>query len=490
VLRSGINLKVPPFHEVRMTHAPRAIAVISLLCVFFAPGWAVATPVRMFEEPLQAFFNHEGASGPIESSRGRGHSDADVDFAIPLRQSIDAARSSIDMAVQELHLPDIAKALGRAKARGVRVRVVLENTYSGEWSRHPPQSADTDDEDGHLAGKMAEFRALVDADGDGVLSPEEISQGDAIVILHDAGIPIVDDTEDGSRGSGLMHHKFVVVDAQDVHVTSANFTNSDFYGDLLAPETSGNANAYVRLRSERLAHAFTEEFEYLWGDGPRGAHDSRFGIAKPWRAPVSVDVGDARVTVQFGGVSVQAGFEASLGGLIARTLAAARSTVDFALFVFSEQHIADTLRERVSRGVRVRGLVEPSFATRSYSEVLDLWGVDMPDERCAYEQGNAPWFDAPQSQVGIPALAEGDKLHHKMAVVDGSRVLFGSHNWSAAATAHNDETLLVIEHAPTAARFTSEFERLRARASFGPPAWLLRRIDDAKALCRRRSAAP
>jgi len=48
--------------------------------------------------------------------------------------AIDAAEQSVQMAVQELTLPRVAVALIRAQRRGVRVQIVLENTYSTPWS--------------------------------------------------------------------------------------------------------------------------------------------------------------------------------------------------------------------------------------------------------------------------------------------------------------------------------------------------------------------
>ena len=48
--------------------------------------------------------------------------------------AIDAAEQSVQMTVQELTLPRVAVALIRAQRRGVRVQIVLENTYSTPWS--------------------------------------------------------------------------------------------------------------------------------------------------------------------------------------------------------------------------------------------------------------------------------------------------------------------------------------------------------------------
>ena len=46
----------------------------------------------------------------------------------------------------------------------------------------------------------------------------EIASGDALAIVRSAGVPVIDDTADGSKGSGLMHHKFVVIDGKTVTV--------------------------------------------------------------------------------------------------------------------------------------------------------------------------------------------------------------------------------------------------------------------------------
>ena len=73
-------------------------------------------------------------------------------------------------------------------------------------------------------GSITEARArslcrtvqLADTDKDGSLSDAEISSGDALAIVREAGIPMIDDTADGSKGSGLMHHKFIVIDGKTV----------------------------------------------------------------------------------------------------------------------------------------------------------------------------------------------------------------------------------------------------------------------------------
>ncbi|WP_236630435.1 phospholipase D-like domain-containing protein, partial [Aphanizomenon flos-aquae] len=86
---------------------------------------------------------------------------------------------------------------------------------------------------------------------------------------------------DGSKGSSLMHHKFVIVDDRFVIITSANFTLSDTFGDFTDPSSLGNTNNLLKIDSSELATLLTEEFNIIWGDGVGGKPDSKFGVTKP-----------------------------------------------------------------------------------------------------------------------------------------------------------------------------------------------------------------
>ena len=98
-----------------------------------------------------------------------------------------------------------------------------------------------------------------------------------------------------------------------------------------------------------------------------------------------------------------------------------------ALFVFSAQSIADTLQVKASERVKIRLLADRGFASRPYSEILDLLGVALPDHDCKLERNNQPFKTALRG-VGTPRLARGDKLHHKFAVIDNKTVITGSFN--------------------------------------------------------------
>jgi phosphatidylserine/phosphatidylglycerophosphate/cardiolipin synthase-like enzyme len=422
------------------------------------------------DDSIRVYFNHNQAaefSEPYRQKTRRGD-----DLAARIIAMAGSAQSSIDVAVQELQLPNIAQALADKAQTGVKVRVILENNYSR------PLSELTVAEIAALNPRQREhhqeFQQLVDIDKNGTLSPDEINQRDALIILRNARIPILDDTADGSKGSGLMHHKFMVVDGSKTIVTSANWTMSDVYGDITHPDTEGNQNNLVEIQSGELAQAFTNEFNLMWGDGSPNNPNSQFKARKPLRSPLEVVVGKTRLSVQFSPSSRQAAWETSSNGLIGKFLNTSHEQVDMALFVFSEPTLGSVLQTQSQRGVKVRGLIDRQFAYRNYSSALPLMGVDG-NNLCQAPTNAVPGFQ-PLSTIGVPSLPTGDLLHHKFAVLDRRTVITGSHNWSNAANEHNDETLLVIQDNSTvAAHFDREFDRLYQHAVLGVPARLARK---------------
>lgn len=410
-------------------------------------------------EGITVAFNHNPASryrSPITGSWRQGD-----DLEALVLQSIEGAERQILVAVQELSLPRVAAALVRKHQQGLDVRVVLENTYSTPWSLQHDAGLSS-----HLKQRNQQLRQL--------------GWGDAVLLLQRGGVPLLDDTADGSAGSGLMHHKFMVVDGRTVVTGSANFTPSCIHGDPGDGRTRGNVNHLLRLQSTELAELFNAEFAKLWGDGPGGAPDSRFGLAKDSSAPQQAMVAGTPVQVLF---APHRRNDAANGlTWLAQLLSQSQTSLDMGLFVFSAQNLADGLAALHARHVRIRLLADPGFANRSFSETLDLLGVSQSDRRCRLEAGNRPWLRALPG-VGTPRLRPGDKLHHKVAVIDAQRVITGSFNWSPSAAHQNDETLLVIDSALLARHFTAEIDQLWRGAELGVSPRLARKLERQRQRC-------
>ncbi len=421
---------------------------------------------------VSAYFNHNPKASYTDPYRNISRSGDNLEAV--LLKEIQLAKKTIYMAVQELRLPLISQALIEKKKAGVDVRVVLENNYN--FTILTQRDPSTDNE--HEASRLTELKAFVDVNKNGRIEKSELETRDAIYMLQNAGIPVIDDSFDASRGSGLMHHKFMIVDGKTTVVSTANFTMSCIHGDLLSPSSRGNANSMILVQAPNFAKIFTDEFSQLWGNGKRG----NFGHNKTYRGPISTTVKGVKLTVQFSPTSQRYNWEESVNGLIAAHAAKATQSIKALLFVFSDQKLADVMEKRNNAGAEIGVIIEPKFAFRDYSELLDLMGLELLNAKCAYETENNPWL-RPAKEAGMAKLSGGDVLHHKFAVVDRKTVIVGSQNWSDAANFINDETLMVIQDSGISDQFTQEYERVKRSASLGAASWVKEAIKKQITAC-------
>ena len=370
---------------INMTHRPGSLArffcAISLLCSLASEG----------SDSLMTYFNHGSHNHYVEPYR---HIERDGDnFEAVVIAAMAPARKRVWVAVHEFNLPNIARALVAKKEAGIDVRVIVENTYNTLYSEYVPNRSSQLD----LAQneKYAEFLKLADINHDGTVTKEEMLQMDALYILKQAKIPVIDDTADGSQGSGLMHHKFMIVDDKLLLASSANFTMSCFFGDMGGSDTRGNQNAMMIFNDAQVNALFAQEFLIMWGgNNPNGAGpDPRFGVQKPVRPPRTITLNDGtRVTIQFSPYGRATPWEETTNGLIGKTLSEAQASVHFMLFVFSEQNLADIMEKDHNKGVEIEGLIDHNFAYRYYSELLDMMGLQMLNiDNCEYSPKNHPW---------------------------------------------------------------------------------------------------
>jgi phosphatidylserine/phosphatidylglycerophosphate/cardiolipin synthase-like enzyme len=143
---------------------------------------------------VEVYFNHSESSQYLEPYRQQTRQGDNLEKLIV--DTISQAQSTVDVAVQELRLPKIAQALVDRQKAGVKVRVILENQYSLPWSNFTHNKVNKLEK--RKQERYQDFRRFADINQDGQLNPEEINQRDALVILGNARIPLIDDTADGS----------------------------------------------------------------------------------------------------------------------------------------------------------------------------------------------------------------------------------------------------------------------------------------------------
>ncbi|MFO5441496.1 MAG: phospholipase D-like domain-containing protein, partial [Dolichospermum sp.] len=153
---------------------------------------------------IQVYFNNSESSEYRETYRQKTRLGDDLETQIV--DTIAQAKSTVDIAIQELRLPKVAQILAQKQKEGVKIRLILESNYSRPWSSFT--SAEIAKLEKREQERYRDFQKFVDINQDHQITSEEISQRDALLIVQNAQIPLIDDTADGSKGSSLMHHKF------------------------------------------------------------------------------------------------------------------------------------------------------------------------------------------------------------------------------------------------------------------------------------------
>jgi phosphatidylserine/phosphatidylglycerophosphate/cardiolipin synthase-like enzyme len=303
---------------------------------------------------------------------------------------IDQAEESIDLALYNLNnsgISDITAALNNAHQRSVVVRAV----YDGDVNASGMQSLNSE------IGKLA--------------SPH-------------SSYPYY----------GIMHNKFVVIDAESsdpdkavVWTGSTNFSYNQINTD---------ANNVIVIQDQSLAMAYRLEFEEMFGSpGPQPDPDlARFGPDKSDNTPHEFIIGGSRVECYFSptdGTHQQ----------ILNNIESAGNSIHVATMLITKQDIGNALVSLSDQGREVQVLIND------------------------YDQYGEPIVNTLKASLGEDVRLHGEAgiLHHKYMIVDHDNagsdplVLTGSHNWSESARIRNDENTLVIHDQGIANAYYQEF---------------------------------
>jgi phosphatidylserine/phosphatidylglycerophosphate/cardiolipin synthase-like enzyme len=223
---------------------------------------------------------------------------------------------------------------------------------------------------------------------------------------------------DATPSSGLMHHKFCVIDGKEVISGSMNPTVND---------VERNDNNLLVIESSLLARHYAQEFDVL-------VQRSSESDAKRTGKPVRVNISGAYIEQRF---CPQDGCEAA----VVQEIASAQHEVAFMLFTFTSDPVGNAMADAAARGAVVHGVVE-NRQSDQYSEHVRLQGL------------------------GLDVRNDGNKytMHHKVIIIDNATVITGSFNPTASATTKNDENLLIIRDGELALRYMQEFQRVMAAA--------------------------
>ncbi|MDX6768096.1 MAG: phospholipase D-like domain-containing protein, partial [Elusimicrobiota bacterium] len=317
--------------------------------------------------------------------------------------AIDASRTSIEIAIHGLALRDVAAALKRAKDRGVRVRIVMNQTHV-----FPEKERDR---------REAEVQLLLD-------------EGFEMKMLR------------GGDMHGAMHNKFAVFDGAVLETGSFNWT--------AAADRQHYENALFTDEADRLA-AFGAYWRWLW------ERSSPIDERRPPARPVPTPPGEERPrlpdlpaapavpgrTVDFNGTALPAQVFSpwSAEASIVAALDAARVSIDVANFSFTSMPLREALLRARDRGVTVR-IVLDANQFKYLAEMRELVRLG---------------FDA---RLSRGKNGERGVQHNKMAVLDGRLVQTGSYNWTTNAHKNNYENVLFLDAPDDAAAYAAYYERI------------------------------
>jgi phosphatidylserine/phosphatidylglycerophosphate/cardiolipin synthase-like enzyme len=342
------------------------------------------------------------AGGKIEAFVGPTELGASDDLEQVIVDFIGGARSSLDIAVQELDSEPIAQAILDARWRGVSVNVFLEQDYlrtplrsrKGVPVAPRPRAGETPLDALH--------RAQWGDDSTGLAPNRRIL---AALLRSDVEVR-------GDFNPRIFHQKFALRDYRDGKSTrpgrpallsgSANFTFTD---------THRNLNHVFVFHSAAVCRQYEAEFDQL--------RLGRFGREIHGDVPKLYDLGGVPAKVLF------APTHTPELEIMKQMLKGARE-VFFAIFTFSgSSGIDDTMVALARGGMKITGVVDRGQAAHGWAAPRT-----MRHENIALFQ--------PAKDSGVR------KLHHKLMVIDERVVVAGSFNYTEPANDYNDENIFVL----------------------------------------------
>jgi len=303
---------------------------------------------------------------------------------------IDQAVESIDLALYNLNnsgISDITAALNAAHNRGVVVRAV----YDGDVNAIGMQGLNA--EIGKIASPHSDYPHY-----------------------------------------GIMHNKFVVIDAEvsdpSLPVLWTGSTNFSYN------QINTDPNNVIVIQDQSLARAFRLEFNEMFGSsGPQPDPAlARFGPDKSDNTPHEFIIGGRRVECYFSPTD-------GTHHQILNSIESSDNSIHVATMLITKQDIGNALASSSDLGREVLVLIND------------------------YDQYGEPVVNTLKASLGEDVRLHGEAgiLHHKYMIVDqvsaesDPLVLTGSHNWSESAQVRNDENTLIIHDQGLANAYYQEF---------------------------------
>jgi phosphatidylserine/phosphatidylglycerophosphate/cardiolipin synthase-like enzyme len=229
-----------------------------------------------------------------------------------------------------------------------------------------------------------------------------------------------------SASYGIMHNKFVIIDANStdhndaiVIAGSTNWTDNQINNDK---------NSIIVIQDKSLAIGYQMEFEEMWGSSTATPNPSvaKFGPFKTNNTPHHFNVGGKSVELYFSPSD-------NVTSKLIETINSADSDFEVATMLCTRSDIANAIKNKhlalIANGDSCSAVILDDTVSAS-----------------------GPYFTM-QSALGQRIKIYNENsfiMHHKYLIVDASSpfedplVWVSSHNWSNSAETKNDENTLII----------------------------------------------
>ncbi len=346
-----------------------------------------------------------------------------------LARAIDAAKSTVRLALYEFKETAVLDALRRARARGVDVRIILDESNAF------PQAHPGDD---YQPKRSREIWALLREDF-------------SVKVLRGLG------------RYGINHNKIAVIDEEEPE-SLATFGS---YNWSWTAENSHYENIQFATDRARV-RALAGYWRWLDAAAKPATYSSK---ASDYSWPASSASAPAQAeTVEFNGVRLPAVvFSPSripgqtIEDRLAQAIGSAKSTVDVSIFALRSTKIAQALADALKRGANVRLIMDAGQAQTEVFGVYARWLARLELSRAPTDGHiQVRTLSGPDPNSSFP-LAQKD--HHKFTILDGRLVETGSANYTKYAAEANYENAHFLDDPADAASYRFAFEHLWARAA-------------------------
>jgi len=351
---------------------------------------------------IQVFFNARCDTNGFAGNYASGL----ADFISIVGAKIDSAKYSIDLCMYDLTVTEITDKLIAAKNRGVKVRVITEDTNRS---------------------KNQEFQRL-----------------------EKAGITVIDDSFGHNNAADLMHNKFMVVDFRDSTSTTDDYllTGSVNY---TYQNTQQDANNLIVIQDKTTSSIYTQQFEQMWGSNTETPNpdSSRFHTRKRNLPPHELTIDGIQTYIYFSPID-------SSETKVTSWIKQSTKEIDFCIYAFSSDSVCVNMKRKFHgiQGFLCQGVFDSSYWNTSWSKSKNMRGD---------KDSNDPW-DPPApvyaDSVRLPGQT-GGLLHHKYMIIDpfeaNAVIITGSTNWSMAGFYGNDENMIIFKDKNLSQQYYQDF---------------------------------